>query len=258
MVAAEGPEMKLERIARIGVLGGGVMGGGIAQVMALGGFDVVVRDLSHEILDQTRDNIVESRWGLKRATELGKLDAEAATRAASSITYTTDERPLFECDLLIEAIPERLELKQQLFAELDKHVKPDAIFASNTSGFAMEELTRDISARRKRLFAGLHFFSPVPAMKLCEVIYTTDASSETIEAVRGVVERAGKIVVMVKDTPGSYGFLVNRIFRAARLEADKIVEAGIATREDIDKAMMYGRNWPVGFYNSRGTRTGWK
>jgi 3-hydroxybutyryl-CoA dehydrogenase len=89
------------------------------------------------------------------------------------------------------------------------------------------------------------------------VIYTPETSEETVEAVKGVAERAGKVVSMVKDTPGTYGFILNRVFAAARREADKIVADGIATREDIDKAMMTGRNWPVGFYNSRGTRTGW-
>jgi 3-hydroxybutyryl-CoA dehydrogenase len=250
--------MKLEEVRKIGVLGGGVMGGGIAQVMALGGFEVVVRDLNQEILDKTRDNILDSRWGLKKAVEIGKLESHVAERAGKAIAYTTGEDELLDCDFLIEAIPERLELKQQVFAQLDKRVKGEAIFTSNTSGFVIEEIARDVSADRKRLFAGMHFFSPVPGMKMCEVIHMPESSPETIETVKGVAERAGKIVSMVKDMPGTYGFLVNRIFRAARREADKIVEDGIATREDIDKAMMYGRNWPVGFYNSRGTRTGWK
>jgi 3-hydroxyacyl-CoA dehydrogenase len=250
--------MKPEDIRRIGVLGGGVMGGGIAQVMAAGGFEVVVRDLSQEILDQTRSNIVESRWGLNKAVELGKLQPEAAARIANAISYTLAEDDLLDCDFLIEAIPERLELKQQVLAALDKRAKQAAIFVSNTSGFVIQEIAKDVSPERKRRFAGMHFFSPVPAMKSCEVIYTPETSTETLEAVVGVAERAGKIVSKVKDMPGTYGFLVNRIFRAARREADKIVEDGIATREDIDNAMMHGRNWPVGFYNSRGTRTGWK
>jgi 3-hydroxybutyryl-CoA dehydrogenase len=250
--------MKLEEIRRIGVLGGGVMGGGIAQVMALGGFDVVVRDLSDEVLARTRESVFESRWGLRRAAEIGKVAPEAAARAMERIAFTVNEDDLAECDFLIEAIPENLELKQRVFAELDKRVQKRAIFASNTSGFVIAEIARDVGAERKPLFAGMHFASPVPAMKMCEVIYTPETSPETIAAVVGVAERAGKIVSMVKDTPGTYGFLLNRIFAAARREANRIVEAGIATREDIDKAMMHGRNWPVGFYNSRGTRTGWK
>jgi 3-hydroxyacyl-CoA dehydrogenase len=250
--------MRLEDIRRIGVLGGGVMGGGIAQVLAVGGFEVLVRDLDQQILEQTRSNVVDSRWGLKKAVEIGKLPADTAERAMRAIAYTTREDDLLECDLLIEAIPEKLELKQQVFAALDRRCKRSAIFVSNTSGFVIEEIARDVSPERKRLFAGMHFFSPVPAMKSCEVIYTPETAPETLELVIAVAERAGKIVSRVKDAPGTYGFLVNRIFWAARREADKIVEAGIATREDVDKAMMYGRNWPVGFYNSRGVRTGWK
>jgi 3-hydroxybutyryl-CoA dehydrogenase len=250
--------MQLEDIRRIGVLGGGVMGGGIAQVLAVGGFEVVVRDLDQQILEKTRSNVVDSRWGLKTAVEIGKLPAETAERATRAIAYTTAEDDLLDCDLLIEAIPEKLELKQQVFAALDRRAKPSAIFVSNTSGFVIQEIARDVSPERKRLFAGMHFFSPVPAMKSCEVIHTPETAPETLELVVAVAERAGKIVSRVKDAPGTYGFLVNRIFRAARREADKIVEAGIATREDVDKAMMHGRNWPVGFYNSRGTRTGWK
>jgi 3-hydroxybutyryl-CoA dehydrogenase len=250
--------MKREEVRRIGVLGGGVMGGGIAQVLALGGFEVCVRDLRPDLLEQTRENVVESRWGLKRAVEIGKLQFDAAGAAIERISYTTSEDDLRDSDLLIEAIPEDLELKQRVFTELDKRIRNEAIFASNTSGFAIGEIARDVSAERKRLFAGMHFASPVPAMKMCEVIYTPETSPETIAAVVGVAERAGKIVSMVKDAPGTYGFLLNRIFAAARREADRIVQDGIATREDIDKAMMNGRNWPVGFYNSRGTRTGWK
>ena len=98
----------------------------------------------------------------------------------------------------------------------------------------------------------MHFSNPVPAMKMSEVIHTPQTSAETVEAVKGVAERAGRVVSMVKDTPESYGFILNRVFAAARREADTIVEAGIATREDVDKAMITGRNWPAGLYGSRG------
>ena len=167
------------------------------------------------------------------------------------------ETAVADADVIVENAPENLELKQKVFKELDGIVKPDAIFTSNTSGFVIAEIARDVSPERKKLFAGMHFASPVPAMRMCEVIYTPETSPETAEAVKGVAEKAGKVVSMVKDMPGTYGFILNRVFAAARREADKIVADGIATREDVDKAMMTGRNWPVGFYNSRGTRTGW-
>lgn len=249
--------MQLDNVKKIGVLGGGVMGGGIGQVLAIAGYQVVIRDLSQEIVDKTREVIVETRFGIKRAVEIGKLPSSQLEAVISSLFFTTKVEDLGDCDFIIEAVPERLELKQQVFKELDAIVKPEAIFTSNTSGFVIAEIARDVSPSRKKLFAGMHFASPVPAMKMCEVIYTPDTTPETIEAVKGVAEKAGKVVSLVKDMPGTYGFILNRVFAAARREADKLVEDGIATREDIDKAMIGGRNWPVGFYNSRGTRTGW-
>jgi 3-hydroxybutyryl-CoA dehydrogenase len=244
--------MKLDDVKTIGVLGGGVMGGGIAQVLAIGGYDVVVRDLNDEIIQATKDAIFESKWGMKRAVEVGKLPFDRCVEAMPRISFTTEVGDLSEVDFLIEAIPERLELKQSEFAKLDAIVKPEAIFTSNTSGFVIAEIARDVSPERKKRFAGMHFSNPVPTMKMCEVIYTSDTSDETIATVRGVAEKAGKVVSMVKDEPGTYGFILNRVFAAARREADKIVDAGIATREDIDKAMITGRNWPAGFYGQRG------
>lgn len=249
--------MQLDEVKKIGVLGGGVMGGGIGQVMAIAGYQVIIRDLNQEIVDKTRETIVETRFGLKRAVEIGKLPSSQLEAVVSSLFFTTRAEDLAGCDFIIEAVPENLELKQKVFKELDGMVKPQAIFTSNTSGFVIAEIARDVSQERKKLFAGMHFASPVPAMKMCEVIYTAETSPETIETVKGVAEKAGKVVSLVKDTPGTYGFILNRVFAAARREADKIVADGIATRDDVDKAMITGRNWPVGFYNSRGTRTGW-
>ncbi len=244
--------MKLDDVKTIGVMGGGVMGGGIAQVMALAGFDVVVRDLNDELIEVTRDAIFESRWGMKRAVEIGKLGFDVATEAMPRISFTTSVDGLAGVDFLIETVPERLELKQQVFKELDEVVNSDAIFTSNTSGFVVAEIARDVSAARQALFAGMHYSNPVPTMKMCEVIYTPQTSEETIATVRGVGERAGKVVSMVADAPGTYGFLLNRIFAAAKREADVILDAGIASEEDIDKAMITGRNWPAGFYGERG------
>jgi 3-hydroxybutyryl-CoA dehydrogenase len=245
--------MKFEQVKKIGVLGGGVMGGGIGQVMAThAGYEVVIRDISDELVNQTRDNLFNGRWGIKRAVEIGKLEFDLARDAMDRITVTKEIGALADCDFIIEAIPERLELKQEEFGRLDAVAKPEAIFTSNTSGFVIAEIAQNVSESRKALFAGMHFSNPVPTMKMCEVIYTPQTSKDTIDAVVGVAEKAGKAVSLVRDTPGTYGFLLNRIFAAARREADKIVDAGIATQEDIDKAMMTGRNWPAGFYGQRG------
>lgn len=244
--------MRFEEIKTIGVLGGGVMGGGIAQIYAVAGYAVVVRDISEEAIAATRQAAFDGKWGIKRSVELGKLKFDEALAAMERVSLTTELAGLADCDIVIEAIPEKLELKQGVLAELDGVVKPEAIFASNTSGFVIAEVGRDLSPARKARFAGMHFSNPVTTMKMCEVIYTETSSEETVEAVRRLAEAGGKVVSMVRDTPGTYGFLLNRIFGAARREAVAIVQAGIATEEDIDKAMIGGRNWPAGFFGRRG------
>lgn len=244
--------MKFEDVKTVGVLGGGIMGGGIAQVFAIAGYPVVVRDISDEAIQATKNAVFEGKWGIKRAVEIGKLKFDDAVAAIERVSMTTKLEDLAGCDIVIEAIPEKLDLKQQVFKELDGVVKPEAIFASNTSGFVIAEIARDVSEARKPLFVGMHYSNPVTTMRMCEVIYTPETSEETIDTARRLAEATGKVVSMVKDTPGTYGFLLNRIFGAARREALAIVEAGIATREDIDKAMITGRNWPAGFFGGRG------
>ena len=184
--------------------------------------------------------------------EKGKLGFDVAAEAIGLIGYTTDNSALASCDMLIEAVPENLELKQRVFAELDQVVKPDAIFTSNTSGIVIQEIAENVSERRKTQFVGMHFSNPVPVMTMCEVIYTPESNQETIDSVVAVAERSKRAVSMVKDMPGTRGFILNRVFAAARKEAVDIVEAGIATEEDIDKAMISGRNWPVAFFGHRG------
>jgi 3-hydroxybutyryl-CoA dehydrogenase len=244
--------MKFDEIKTIGVLGGGIMGGGIAQVCAIAGYTVVVRDINDEAIEATRQAVFEGKWGIKRAVEIGKLKFDDAVAAMARVSMSTDLAALANCDMIIEAIPEKLDLKQAVFKELDQVVKPGAIFASNTSGFVIADTARDVSESRKKLVVGMHFSNPVTTMKMCEVIFTPETSQDTVDATRGVAEKIGKVVSMVKDTPGTYGFLLNRIFGAAAREARAIAEAGIATKEDIDKAMITGRNWPAGFFGARG------
>ena len=244
--------MKFDDVRQIGVLGGGVMGGGIAQSYAIAGYPVTVRDITDEAIQATRDAVFEGKWGIKRGVERGKLEFDDALAAMERVRFTTRLEDLADCDIILEAIPEKLDLKQQVFKELDGIVKPEAIFASNTSGFVIQEIARDVADARKALFVGMHFSNPVTTMKMCEVIYTPESSEETVATVRALAEAIGKVVSMVRDTPGTYGFLLNRIFGAARREAMKIVEDGIATMEDIDKAMITGRNWPAGFFGVRG------
>ncbi len=229
------------------------MGGGIAQIMsAIAGYQVTVRDLTQEILDDTRDEIVERKWGVKRAVERGKLGFDQAIRAIENISYTLELGDLADCDLIIEAVPERLELKQAVFKELDSVVKADCIFASNTSGFVIKEIAQDVNDQRKSKFVGMHFSNPVPIMKMLEVITTDESDAEVADICRAVGESAGRAVSMVKDKEGTYGFILNRVFAAAAREARKIVDDGLATPEDVDKAMITGRNWPAAFFGSRG------
>lgn len=244
--------MKFEDVKTIGVLGGGVMGGGIAQIFAIAGYPVVVRDISDEAIEATRQAVFEGKWGIKRAVEIGKLKFDDGVAALGRVTLTQDMNDLANCDFIVEAIPEKLDLKQQVFADLDKIVKPEAIFATNTSGFVIAEVAKNVSESRKPLFVGMHYSNPVPTMRMCEVIYTPETSEETTDTTRRLAEAANREVSMVKDAPGTYGFLLNRIFGAARREALAIVDAGIATEEDIDKAMITGRNWPAGFFGKRG------
>jgi threonine dehydrogenase-like Zn-dependent dehydrogenase len=144
------PHVKL-----IGIVGGGVMGGGIAQMTALGGYDVIVQDISEDACQLARDEMVESRWGMKRAVEKGKITFQQCEDAIPRLTTTTDANDLADCDLIIEAVPEKLELKQNVFASLDAICKPSCIFTSNTSGFVIDEIAAKCSDARKAVFAGV-------------------------------------------------------------------------------------------------------
>jgi 3-hydroxybutyryl-CoA dehydrogenase len=244
--------MELDPIKHVGVLGGGVMGGGIAQILAVAGYAVTVRDLTDALLAETRGEIEDRKWGVKRAVERGKLGFDLAVAAMSRIRYSTEVAALETCDLIIEAIPEKLELKQQAFAELDTRVKAGAIFATNTSGFVVGEVFGRVSGKRRPNCLGMHFSNPVPVMTMCEIVYTPESSQTAVDTARAVAEKSGRAVSLVKDTPGTYGFILNRVFAAARREAQKIVDDGIATPEDVDRAMITGRNWPSGFFGHRG------
>jgi len=256
--------VKLEDVKSIGVVGAGVMGGGISQSAILGGYKVICRDLTDEILERTRDTIANGRFGIKGGVERGKQTQEEMDQAMARLTLTTKVEDLKDCDLIIEAIgggeDGRLEnkpLKLKVWAELDKLVKKEAAFASNTSVFTITDLAA--ATERKELFVGMHLFSPANIMKLVEVTYTADTSEETIKLIEDLSKSMGKTPVRVKDVPGDTGFIGNRVFGAARREAQKIVDEGIATAEDVDTAMMLGFNWPAGPIGmGLGARAGWQ
>jgi len=256
--------VKLEDVKSIGVVGAGVMGGGISQSAILAGYKVICRDLTDEILERTRDTIANGRFGLKGGVERGKQTQEEMDQAMARLTLTTKVEDLKDCDLIIEAIGggengqlENKPLKLKVWAELDKLVKKEAAFASNTSVFTITDLAA--ATERKERFVGMHLFSPANIMKLVEVTYTADTSEETIKLIEDLSKSMGKTPVRVKDVPGDTGFIGNRVFGAARREAQKIVDEGIATAEDVDTAMMLGFNWPAGPIGmGLGARSGWK
>jgi len=236
--------MKVEDIKLIGVMGGGVMGGGIAQVCAVSGYPVMIRDVTEELLVKTRDAIMDGRYGLRTGLERGKITQEQMDDAVGKLAFTTDVEDLRSADLIIEAIPEDLELKRKVFAELDTLVRPEAIFATNTSGFAISHLNQAVA--RKDRFLGMHWFSPAPVMRLIELVHAPETSEEAIATLEALGERLGKVTIRVQDAPGEYGFVANRIYFAAVAEARKVLEGDIATADDINKAMRFGFNWPVG------------
>ena len=233
-------------IRKVGVIGCGLMGHGIAQVAAQGGCDVVVLESKQEFLDKGLGRIDKSLSKLaQKAVEKGKASAEdaeanrAATRAR--ITGTLEQQDLADCDLVVEAIVEDLDVKKTLFAELGKTCKAETIFASNTSSFPIGEMG-EASGRPDRM-VGLHFFNPVQLMRLVEVVRTDKTSDEVFAAARAFGEACGKSPVSCKDTPG---FVVNRLLVPYMVESMRMLERGDATPEDIDTAMKLGCGYPMG------------
>ena len=253
--------MKVEDIKCIGVLGGGVMGSGISQTAILVGYKVIVRDLTDEVLQNTRDVIVNGRFGLKSGVERSKITQEQMDQALANLTFTTKAEDLKDCDLIIEAIGganeteiENKDIKVKVFAEIDKIIKKDAIFATNTSFFTIADLAKEIE--RKDRFIGMHWFTPPNILKAVELTYTHDTSKEVIQVMEGVCQKLGKIGILVKDVPGDTGFIGNRIFREVAKEAKKIVDEGIATPEDVDAVMKGGFNWVLGPFELGAERGG--
>ncbi len=226
------------RIESVGVAGCGLMGSGIAQVTAMAGHPVVVREPEARFLESGFARIEGS---LAKFAEKGKITPEQKGEIRGRLKGTTSIADLAGCDLVIEAIVEDLDQKKAFFRELGSKAKPQAIFASNTSSFPIGELGE--SSGRPDRFVGLHFFNPVPLMKLVEVVRAAKTSEEALASVRSFAEGIGKAPVLAKDTPG---FIVNRLLVPYLVEAIRMVERGEASREDIDAAMKLGCGYPMG------------
>lgn len=225
-------------IRKVGVVGCGLMGGGIAQVSAQAGFTTVVREVSPPILEKGLGAI---RKFLQGGVEKGKLSAADMEKTLANLTGTVELKDLADCDLVVEAAVENLGLKKELFAELDKACSPKTVLASNTSSLSITELST--ATRRPERFLGLHFFNPVPLMKLVEVVKTLQTSEETVSEASAWCRAIGKTVVTTGD---STGFVVNRLLVPYMLDAIRVYEQGLASRDDIDNAMKLGCGYPMG------------
>ncbi|MEG1257353.1 3-hydroxybutyryl-CoA dehydrogenase [Clostridium sp.] len=223
---------------KICVLGAGTMGAGIAQAFAAKGYEVIIRDIKDEFVQKGLGMIEKN---IKKLATKGKITEEEAENILARVSGTTDLSLLDDVDLVIEAAVENMEIKKQIFKELDEICKPEAILATNTSSLSITEI--GTATKRPDKVIGLHFFNPAPVMKLVEVIRGMVSSVETYTAMNELVKNIGKEPVLVEEAPG---FVVNRILVPMINEAACILAEGIASAEDIDKAMMLGANHPMG------------
>jgi 3-hydroxybutyryl-CoA dehydrogenase len=227
-------------IKRIGVLGAGLMGSGIAQVVATSGYEVRIVEVSDDLIKKGLSGIEKS---LAKLAEKGAITTEQKDAAMARLGGTTKMEELAGADLVIEAIVENLETKRDAYAKLDALCKPETIFASNTSSLSITELMTATVPRRRRRFLGMHFFNPVPLMKLVEVVRTILTDDDVYAEAIALAESLGKTVVKAHDRTG---FIVNRLLIPFMLDAIRALEEGLASIEDIDNAMKLGCNHPMG------------
>lgn len=225
-------------INKIMVLGAGTMGLGIAQVLAGAGKTVIVRDINDTIVNAAEARLTKEQ---EKLVTKGKKTAEERDALMKAISFTTDMAAAADCDLVIEAALEVLDIKKQIFSQLDELCKPETILASNTSSISITAVAS--ATKRADKVLGMHFFNPAPAMKLVEVIRGAKTSDETFKTVYGLAAEVGKTPVEVSEAPG---FVVNRILFPYINEAVMVMEQGIASKEDIDTAMKLGANMPMG------------
>ncbi|MBN1661844.1 MAG: 3-hydroxybutyryl-CoA dehydrogenase [Anaerolineae bacterium] len=225
-------------IKTVGVVGCGLMGSGIAEVCARAGYGVVVREAEQGFLDAGLGRIQRS---VGKAVQRGKMEQAEADEALGRILGTLDLADMAACDLVVEAVTENMALKKEIFGTLDKILAPHAILSSNTSSLSVTEMA-SVTGRGDKVL-GIHFFNPVPVMPLIEFVRTILTSDETMETARAFGASLEKTMVTAKDTPG---FIVNRLLIPYLLDAVRVYENGLATKEDIDTAIKLGLNHPMG------------
>jgi 3-hydroxybutyryl-CoA dehydrogenase len=228
----------VNEIRKVGVVGLGTMGAGIAQVSVQSGCETVGREVSEELGERGRATI--ERY-LSRGVEKGRLSQSERDAAAARLTLTTELSDLADCDLVIEAVLEELELKREVFAELDRVTRPDAVLATNTSALSVTEIAD--STQHPERVVGMHFFNPAPVLPLVEIVRTEQSSDAAVDAAYAWAERAGKQPVRCNDTPG---FIVNRILIPLLNDCVRVLDEADVRPEDMDKAMTNGAGWPMG------------
>lgn len=221
------------------IIGAGLMGSGIAQVSAVAGYDVVLRDISDDALERGLTGI---RASLQRFAAKGQLDADAVEAAMGRISTTTELEAAETADLVVEAVFEQVDVKQDIFAALDKVAGPDTVLATNTSAIPITTIAAATS--RPESVVGTHFFSPVPMMRLCELVRGYKTSDETLARARGFAEGVGKTCIVVNRDVA--GFVTTRLISALAMEAVKLVESGVASAEDVDTACRLGFGHAMG------------
>jgi len=242
---------------RIGVIGAGVMGAAIAQVTATAGYDTVCFDTDPGALERALIHVTTGRYGVDRGVERQKLTRAEADDAIARLTFTSTLADAANVDLVVEAVPEQLELKQQVFRDLDAAAPPTTILASNTSGFPIAQLAGVTG--RPELVVGWHWASPPVVMRLAEIVRSEHTNDATVQTVVDVALACDKNPVVVIDAPsGAWGFVANRVYGAMLREARAVVEEGVATPEQVDTLMVDCFRWPVGPYGMmQGATTGW-
>jgi 3-hydroxybutyryl-CoA dehydrogenase len=229
-------------IKKVGVLGCGLMGSGIAQVSAMAGYDVVVLETEQKAIDKGFAGIDKSLSKLtEKPVEKGGITAEQKSAAQGRMKGTLNKQDLADCDLIVEAIIENVEIKKKMYAELDALVKKDCIFATNTSSISVTDLMA--ATKRPESFIGLHFFNPVPLMKLVEVVKTIATAPEVFDEAVEFGKKVGKVPVRTSDKTG---FIVNRLLVPYLLDAIRAYEEGVGSISDIDNAMKLGCGYPMG------------
>lgn len=225
-------------IKKVGVVGCGSMGAGIAQLCAQSGYQVVVSEINDEFLKKGLASIDKT---LARSVEKGRLSQADKDAIMGRLKGTTSTKDFADCDLVIEAAIENLDLKKKIFADLDGVCPPNAILATNTSCLSIIEMA--VMTKRPDKVLGLHFFNPAPIMKLLEIVKTIATSDEVVKASEKFGESLGKTTVIAQDAPG---FIVNRLWIPFLLHSIRLYEEGVASREDIDNAIMLGLSYPMG------------